>query len=97
MTAWAAKEEIARLDAELVYIDSILLAIRQAAEVKRRTTHTPHLEPRSDVEELREKLEVAKVGINSRRTRLTIFEEPDRRSSLVRAAILQRPPVDGEP
>lgn len=73
MTSWVAKEEIARLDAELVYTDSILLAIRQAAEVKRRTTHTAHLEPRADVEELREKLEVAKVGITSRKGRIEII------------------------
>jgi hypothetical protein len=73
MTSWAAKEEISRLEAELVYIDSILLAMRQAAEVKRRTLHTVHLEPRCDVEELREKLEIEKIGLTARKSRIEIL------------------------
>lgn len=79
----AAKEEIARLEAELVYIDSILLAMRQAAEAKRRTTHSVHLEPRFDVEELRYKLEIEKVGLTSRKRRLEIMlDSPKDRANL---------------
>lgn len=93
----AVKQELARIDAEIVYIDKILLAIRQAGEEKRRTLHTPHLEFCADSHQFRERLELKKDGLQARRRKAEIFEDmPERRAALRRIAGAE-PIVDGEP
>jgi hypothetical protein len=93
----SVKDELAHIDAEIVYIDKILLAMRQAAEEKRRTLHTPHLEYCEDSNVLRDRLEIKKIGLVSRRQRVEIFKDmPERRAALRRICGAE-PIVDGEP
>lgn len=79
----AVKQELKRIDAEIAYIDKIMLAIRDAAEEKRRTMHTKHLEFCPDSHLLMERLELKRDGLRARRRKTEIFEDmPERRAAL---------------
>lgn len=79
----AAKARLAEIDARLAFIDDVLQATYRAAVVLRTKTHTKHLEYGSAVAEMRESLEVEKVGLTAERTKVEIFmDQPVRRAQL---------------
>ncbi|MNP95446.1 hypothetical protein D3C85_80000 [compost metagenome] len=93
----AVKQELARIDAEIVYIDKVLLAMRQAAEEKRRTLHTQHLEFCADSHQFRERLELKKDGLQSRRRKVEIFKDQPERRAMLRGIAGAPAPVADEP
>lgn len=94
----AVKQELVRIDAEIAYIDKILLSIREAAEEKRRTLHTRHLEFCADTHQLMERLEIKRDGLRSRRRKVEVFEDqPERRAALRAIAGAPSPKADDTP
>jgi hypothetical protein len=93
----SVKDELAHIDAEIVYIDKVLLAMRQAAEEMRRTLHTPHLDYCNDSHTFISRLELKRDGLRARRLKVEIFEDMPERRAALRRICGAVPIVDGEP